>query len=82
MTDFDHLLERREDDLDRSFIAALSKVPASEQPIEQEIWRLVRETEGRIANIHADLRDCNVILARTVDKLQRFNATHGFSYDG
>ncbi len=43
----------------------------------KEALSIVQHMELQLAAIRAELRDCNVIAARIVDKLVRFNATEG-----
>jgi hypothetical protein len=76
MTPFDQMFPT-EDDLDHQFVAALAEVPEEKRAYWSNVWALVRSMETHLGAIQTDLRDCNVILARTIDRCERFSATGG-----
>lgn len=52
--------------------AALETVPADERALKQKILDACSDIESKISHIQRDLRDCNVILARTVGRCIEF----------
>lgn len=55
--------------------AAIERKPEEERAIQTEILELCCDIERKVLDCSLLVRDCNVILARTIDRLVRFEAT-------